>query len=100
MAWQKILLGADREISAETDKIMAAFMKSRETVELPEDAALFSEFHPHDGSTTIWISPSASAALEEALSNYAPVTCDRPQRRNIALLVGSARSWSFVDQDL
>ncbi len=94
MAWQKILLTADREIRAETDNIMATFMKTRETTELPEDAALFSEFNANDGSTTIWVTPTASAALEEALSSYSPVACDQPQKSSIALLVGSARAWS------
>ena len=96
MQWQKFTEDHPKSLQVSND-LQAAVLEAMVRAPNEPDAAIFSRFNLHDGSTDFFFSPRLCELAPSLPATYFATPCDPPTRAGrTGLLVGDQRAISLL----
>ena len=94
MSWYKIKLTEEQVRNAVVSLIQNQFTQAFLEYRGPEDAAMFGSIK----GNIIYFSPSTTAFFMDVINQYLGEDSKRPERSEVALLVGHDKAWRLFDK--
>ena len=94
LSWQVVELSNENIVGGEGFKIQEMFENLFMSAIAPKDAAMFGGTKT-PSQNLYYFSPGCSAIADPLLISYSATLCQKPDKDQVALLVGHADSWSY-----
>ena len=97
MQWQMFTEDHPESAKVSTD-LFDAWFEALKRAPMEWDAAVFSRFNIHDGSTDFYLSPRLCELAPSLPARYFAIPCEGPTRASgVTLLAGHDRANSLID---
>ena len=98
MPWYKVPFTSNQVAEGEHIALQKKFEKTFITLGAPKEMALFRSTSPisEDEFEIIYFTPISSRYARELILLYSGILCERPDKDDVALLVGHQEDWEFM----
>jgi hypothetical protein len=97
MAWSRVPFSRAETFVGAHHRVVNEAVTSLRAAGNPQEAAVFGMTLPETGEVELFFSPRASDLLESLLNRNPATQCERPERRDVRLVVGPESAWGLLD---